>query len=135
MPDWIVNPPDWIKNMKFSGDLRLRYDMLEREPLESSTAPDIARNRGRFRLRLGAETQILDDVKVGFGLASGNGNPRSTNQTFDSEFLKKPVTIDYAFAEYKPLKWLSISAGKLKDESHLSGQQPGFSHFGPHLGS
>ncbi|MGD0918760.1 MAG: putative porin [Thermodesulfobacteriota bacterium] len=126
LPDWIVNPPDWIKNMKFSGDLRLRYDMLEREPLESSTAPDIARNRGRFRLRLGAETQILDDVKVGFGLASGNGNPRSANQTFDSEFLKKPITIDYAFAEYTPIKWLSISAGKLKTNPIFRDSSLGF---------
>jgi hypothetical protein len=126
IPDWIKNPPDWIKNMKFSGDLRLRYDYLDREPPESSTAEDIARNRGRFRYRLGVETQIVDDVKVGFGLASGSGNPRSNNQTFDSEFTKKPVTIDYAYAAYTPLKWLSISAGKLKTNPIFRANSLGF---------
>jgi hypothetical protein len=114
LPDWIKNPPDWIKNTKFSGDFRLRYDRLDREPA-SSTTPDVARDRARFRLRLGAETQIIDDVKVGFGLAtSENGNPRSNNQTFNSEFSKKSVSIDYAYVAYTPINWLSISGGKLK---------------------
>ena len=114
LPDWIKNPPDWIKNIKFSGDLTLRYDYIDRKPPESSTAPDIDRNRGRFRLRFGAEDQILDDVKVGFGLASGDGNPRSMFQTFNSEFLKKPINIDYVYVAYTPVEWLGISAGKLK---------------------
>jgi hypothetical protein len=112
--------------MKLSGDFRLRYDYLDREPPESSTAQDISRNRGRFRYRLGVESKILDDVKVGFGLASGSGNPRSTNQTFDSEFTKKAVTIDNAFAEYTPLKWLSISAGKLKTNPIFRDSSLGF---------
>jgi hypothetical protein len=126
MPDWVKNPPDWIKNIKFSGDFRLRYDYLDREPPESSTTKDIARNRGRFRYRLGVDTQIIDEVKVGFGLAPGSGNPRSNNQTFDSEFTKKPVTIDYAYAAYAPLKWLNISAGKLKTNPIFRANSLGF---------
>ena len=120
LPDWIKNPPDWIKNIKFSGDLRLRYEYSQRDTTPSD---DEERNRGRFRLRVGADTTILKDVSVGFGLASGNGDPRSTNQTFDSTFSKKPINIDYAQAIYTPLPWLlskdtpwlSLQGGKLKN--------------------
>jgi hypothetical protein len=59
------------------------------------------------------ESQLLDTVKVGFGLATGSGDPRSTNQTFTNSFEKPTVRIDYAFAEWKPIDWFKISGGKL----------------------
>jgi hypothetical protein len=119
LPDWITNPPDWIKNIKFSGDLRLRYEYIY---TDTTPNDDPERNRGRFRLRVGADTKIIDGVSVGFGLASGNGDPRSTNQTFDSTFSKKSINIDYAQAIYTPvpwllspnIPWLSLQGGKLK---------------------
>ncbi len=114
IPDWIKNPPDWIKNIKFSGDLRLRYQWEQRD---ATSENDPERNRFRFRWRLGAETKVLDNLSVGFGLASGGGDPRSTNQTFQDTFSKKPVTIDYAFAVYKPFDWVTLSGGKLKATS------------------
>ncbi len=124
IPDWIKNPPDWIKKIKFSGDLRLRYDYLNREPTaaqEAKGTQDFARNRARFRWRLGAETQIIDGVTVGFGLASvdnssSGNNPRSNNQTFNGEFSKKFVGINYAYVAYTPtfFPWLTVSGGKLK---------------------
>jgi hypothetical protein len=107
LPDWVVNPPDWIKNIKPSGDLRFRYQTENREDDNND-----ARERGRFRLRLGAETKLVDEVKVGFGVASGSGDPRSTNQTFDNTFDKDNINIDYAFAEYTPVKWFSLMGGK-----------------------
>jgi hypothetical protein len=122
VPDWIKNPPDWIKNFKLSGDLRLRYEYNHRD---STVNDDRERERGRFRWRLGVDTKIVDDVTVGFGLTSGSlssasttygtvGDPRSTEQTFDSSFSKKPLAINYAFAQYKPLQWLSLVGGKLR---------------------
>jgi len=110
LPDWVINPPDWIKNIKLSGDLRLRYQWEDRKDDDKED-----RNRGRFRLRLGAETRLVDEVKVGFGLASGSGDPRSTNVTFENTFEKKNVKIDYAFAEYKPAKWFSVIGGKFQN--------------------
>ena len=107
LPEWIKNPPEWIKNTKFAGDLRLRYQYDDREGSSD-------RNRGKFRWRLGAETKIIDDVTVGFGLASGSGDPRGLDQTFDSSFSKDTLNINYAFAQYKPLQRLSLSGGKLK---------------------
>jgi hypothetical protein len=111
IPDWIKNPPDWIKNIKFAGDFRLRYQWEHRD---ATTGDDPDRDRFRFRWRVGAQTKVFNNLNVGFGLASGGGDPRSTNQTFQDTFSKKPVTIDYAFAVYKPFDWVSISGGKLK---------------------
>ena len=123
LPDWIKNPPDWIKNIKLSGDLRLRYQYDHKD---STPNDDPERNRGRFRWRLGAETKIIDDVTVGFGLASGSGDPRTTDQTFDSSSSKKLLYIDYAFAQYQPFQWLSLSAGKLKTNPIFRANSLGF---------
>ena len=110
LPDWVVNPPDWIKNIKLSGDLRTRYQWEDRDQDDK-----LERNRGRFRLRLGAETKLVDEVKVGFGLASGSGDPRSTNVSFENTFEKKNIKIDYGFAEYSPAKWFSLVGGKFQN--------------------
>lgn len=107
IPDWIINPPEWIKNIKLSGDLRLRYQWEDKKDDDKEN-----RDRGRFRLRLGAETKIVEGVNVGFGLAGGSGDPRSTNVTFENTFEKKNIRIDYAFTEYTPIKGLSLIGGK-----------------------
>ena len=122
IPDWILNPPDFIKRIKFSGDFRLRYDYLNREPTaeqEAAGTQDFARNRARFRLRFGAETEIMDGLKVGFGLASQNSSTesRSNMVTFAHDFSKKIVGINYAYIAYTPtfFPWLTVEGGKLKD--------------------
>jgi hypothetical protein len=99
--------PDWVKNTKVKGDLRLRY--------ENSDKKDDARGsvgRERFRLRAGAETTITDGLSIGFGLASGTGDQRSANQTLTNSFTRKNVWIDYAYARYAPTKWFSVTGGK-----------------------
>ncbi|MCX5797968.1 MAG: hypothetical protein NTU90_00095, partial [Proteobacteria bacterium] len=77
--EWEV--PDWVKNTKFKGDLRLRGEIVDRAETSAGT-----RERERYRLRVGADTTITDQVMVGFGLGSGeyasalagaNGNARS----------------------------------------------------------
>ncbi len=107
---WWKELPEWVKNVKFKGDLSLRYQMDDRS--DDGIEP---RHRGRFRLRLGAETKVIEDVKVGFGLASGSGDPRSPYVTFENTFEGKNIRIDYAFAEYSPTKWLSLIGGKFKN--------------------
>jgi hypothetical protein len=110
LPDWIINPPEWIKNIKPTGDIRLRYQW---EDTEDDSKED--RNRGRFRLRLGAETKLVDEVKVGFGLASGSGDPRSYNVTFENTFEKKNIRIDYVYAQYTPANSFSLIGGKFQN--------------------
>ncbi len=100
--------PRWIKNTKFSGDFRLRYQLNDRHG-----AAD--RHRGRYRLRLGCVTPITDRITVGFGIATGGSNPRSTNQSMDNTFETPDVRLDYAYAAYQPFGWLTVIAGKFKN--------------------
>jgi len=75
--------PDWVKNTRFRGDLRLRYQTENRDDDGKSS-----RDRYRMRMRAGIESKVADKVTVGFGLATGSGDPRSTNQTFQDTFSK-----------------------------------------------
>jgi hypothetical protein len=112
--------PMWLQTFKLKGDLRLRYEYSERDGNTQGRVTDngqtIDRQRGRFRLRVGAESKVNDQAKVYFGLASGSdGDPRSTNQTFQDSFAKKSVWIDYAYVDYTPLKWLELIGGRMKN--------------------
>jgi len=99
--------PDWIKNTKFKGDIRLRYEARDREDDQRGT-----QGRGRFRLRAGLETQVAEGITAGFGLKSGTGDQRSPNQTMTNVFTGKSVWTDYAYARYAPAPWFSIIGGK-----------------------
>ena len=102
--------PSWMDNLKFSGNLRLRYEH------DHDDIGD-AHNLGRFRLRFGVVKTFPDqDLEVGFRLASGSSDdPTSTNQTFTGSFDKKSIWIDRAYAKWMP-KWIqgfSVVAGKM----------------------
>ncbi|MEW5895608.1 MAG: putative porin [Candidatus Omnitrophota bacterium] len=106
--------PDWIQTIKLKGDLRLRFQT------ERKDSADHWKNRGRYRLRFGAEANPLSNLKVGFGLASGDSNDsRSTNETFDDNFSKDDVWIDYAYAEYTPMRDLKMIGGKFASKDYL----------------
>lgn len=100
--------PAWLDKIKFSGDLRLRYQHDDQDG-----AP--GRDRGRYRARLNVTAQVIEQIKVIIGLASGSDDPRSTNETFDDSFSSKGVTLDLAYAEYTPVKWAEILGGKMKN--------------------
>ena len=106
--------PAWLDNLKFYGDMRLRYHY---ETFSSSRAKD--RSKGRFRLRVGAKkTWWEKQMEVDFRIASGSSDdPSSTNQTFDGNMSEKNVWIDLAYAKYKPdwLKGLEAVGGKMKN--------------------
>ncbi|HTL46671.1 MAG TPA: putative porin, partial [Verrucomicrobiae bacterium] len=115
----------WIKDLKFSGDLRLRYEGFHYNSGNPSETDD--RNRFRYRLRYGFEKKMNDQMNIGFFMASGeqsagaNNDPNSTNTTFDNNFNFKPIFIERAWATYKPkflsnigpLKTSEITAGKM----------------------
>jgi hypothetical protein len=99
--------PDWVKNTKLKGDLRLRYEARDREDDTRGT-----QGRGRIRLRAGLESTITDDLTVGFGMATGSGDQRSANQTLSGDFTRKSIWVDYAYARWAPSKYFSIMGGK-----------------------
>lgn len=111
--------PTWLENLKFCGDLRLRYqgDSFNWGASDGSEKKD--RNRARFRLRFGVVKTWLDDqIEVGFRLATGeNNDATSPHQTFTGDFSKKDVWIDLAYASYAPkaFKGFSITGGKMKN--------------------
>ncbi len=118
----------WLKDLKFSGDLRLRYEAFNYGSGNPSETDD--RNRFRYRLRYGFEKTFNPQMKVGFALASGesgasgsnglNVDPTSTNTTFDNNFNFKPIYIERAYGTYTPnfgakkgiLEKTEITAGK-----------------------
>lgn len=100
--------PAWVQRMKLSGDLRVRYQWQKRK----GSAND--RHRGRYRFRIGVTTQIVDMVEVGFGLATGSGDPRSTNQTMQKTFQTEDIRIDYAYAKWTPDPRVDVYLGKFK---------------------
>ena len=105
---------DWLKDVKVSGDLRLRYEGQFRDRAVSNGKD---RHRGRVRLRIGAKKKLADDqVEIGIRLATGGGTT-STNQTFDNNFNGKDVFVDRAYAKVKPnaLKCLTVVGGKMSN--------------------
>jgi hypothetical protein len=102
--------PEWVQNTKIKGDLRLRFQNLhEKNPGDISKDTTV----GRIRMRLGLESKINDKLKLGIGIATGSGDPRSTNITFGSYSTKKGIYLDYAYAKYDPFSWLNITGGKM----------------------
>lgn len=114
--------PAWIQTMSMKGDFRLRYQFNHSKTINNLTNE---RHRGRIRLRLGIDSKVNDQLQVAVGLATGrdaglslNGDStRSTNQTFEDSFSKKPINLDYAYAKYSPLPWASLIGGKMKLDS------------------
>ncbi|MDD5408742.1 MAG: putative porin [Candidatus Omnitrophica bacterium] len=102
--------PAWVQNMKLKGDLRLRYQN-KHDKAANNYQQDT--NIGRIRLRLGLEAKINDKLMAGIGIATGSGDPRSTNITFGSYNTKKSIVLDYGYAKYSPFPWLNLVGGKM----------------------
>jgi hypothetical protein len=110
--------PLWIQNLAIKGDLRLRYQE------DTDKSKNFTRQRERLRLRLGFETRVIENVKAGFGLATGqlttasgdvyDKEPTSTNYTFGNGFSKPTCMVDYGFLEYTPYNGVVLTGGKMK---------------------
>ena len=75
-----------MEKVHFKGDLRLRYESIERDDADN-------KYRNRYRLRLGLTIDLADKLHFEAGMRSGFGNPTSGNQTFLDD---KPLS-DYFF--------------------------------------
>ena len=98
--------PAWVQNIKLKGDLRLRYQYKH----EKATGDT---NIGRVRARLGLEDKVNEKILAGIGIATGSGDPRSTNISFGDYNSKKTLVLDYAYAKYNALPWLTLVGGKM----------------------
>ena len=67
-----------FNRVHFKGDLRLRYESIERDDSDNTY-------RNRYRLRLGTKVDLIDNLQFEVGMRSGFGNPTSGNQTFHDD--------------------------------------------------
>jgi hypothetical protein len=102
--------PAWAQNIKIKGDARIRYQ-YKHEKAAHNYSKDT--QIGRVRMRLGLEGRVNDQLMAGVGLATGSGDPRSTNISFGGYDTKKTMVLDYAYGKYSPLNGLNIIGGKM----------------------
>ncbi|MDJ0749214.1 MAG: putative porin [Woeseiaceae bacterium] len=107
----------WADRIKFKGDVRLRHETIDEDGEEE-------RARMRFRARLGLSTNVSDNVKFVFQLATGGDNPVSTNQSFDSGFSTKDIGVDLAYVDWKISDSVNLYGGKMKNPMYRAGSVP-----------
>lgn len=107
----------WIKELKLSGDLRLRYqyDTAQlQEPIlpnTNGTNGTQQRSRWRFRLRLFADYVLDNGFFGGFGLQTSAANDTG-NQTFTDAYRNYSIFISKAFLGWNGYPGLTFIAGK-----------------------
>ena len=110
--------PDWVTGYKLSGDFRGRFD-----DMNSGNPAVLDRIRLRYRLRVGLQVNMKDDLEVGFRLGSGDNSqgspssPLSNNQTMAGDASKKALYVDTAYGKWTPIHnddWkLAATFGKM----------------------
>ncbi|MFA4990150.1 MAG: putative porin [Candidatus Omnitrophota bacterium] len=104
--------PEWLQKIKMKGDFRLRYANTRQKGSNDDS-------KGQIRVRLGLDTKINDQMKVGIGMSTGStSNPRSTNATIadsNGPASFKSIILNYAYAAYSPTTWLTLTGGKFKN--------------------
>ncbi len=98
----------WTDNIKLKGDFRYRYEEIDVDGAQT-------RDRNRIRARPEIIATLPDDVTVGFGLATGNGDPVSSNQTLGAGNSSKQINLDLAYARWLPIENTYVEAGKFKN--------------------
>ena len=97
---WEVSHPSLLSRLEWSGDFRGRFEnfFYDEDDFGIDTQD---RNRGRYRLRVGARAKVNDVVTAGFRVASGENDHRSTNQSFgrEDDFGPDSIFIDQAYVE------------------------------------
>lgn len=103
-------PSNWTDRLKVNGDVRIRGEYTEKED-------DPSRERMRLRARLWLDAMISDNLKAVIGLATGDGDPASSNQTMDDAFSRKPIRLDLAYIDWRPgfAPGLALDAGKMRN--------------------
>ena len=99
---------EWTSKLAWKGDFRYRHEQVDPEEAVNDQV------RHRIRARFGLTAKVNDIVSATVQLATngGNSDPRSTNQTLGDGLTRKGVGVDLAYADWKPIKGLSVQLGK-----------------------
>jgi len=105
-----------LGRIELSGDLRGRFENFRYNgDALGKTRAD--RSRMRYRLRIKGKAEINRYIDAVFRIASGGGDPRSTNNTLGNgqDFMADPVSIDMAYLQFNaPEEWLPATKAKLR---------------------
>jgi hypothetical protein len=123
--------PDWVRNMKWEGDIRVRF---EHDSFADNNAPQVdvattnanrslallntakSTDRERIRARIGISTDLDDSASVGVRLSTGSlTNPVSENQTLGSYESRYTTTFDRLYLNYRPASFLSTTLGRFEN--------------------
>ena len=95
------------QSLIFKGDLRLR--------LQNDWQSNDNRLRERFNFRFGAKKELSKQTDINFGLATGDTDSRSTNQTYDNSFETVDIRLDYAYLKHNYSNSIEFTLGKMKN--------------------
>ena len=111
-----LNLSSSITELKFSGDLRMRYEYNAQVPELATGAAALANetSRQRFRLRFNTDVLLQKGFSAGFALETGQSSD-SANQTFTGAADDYGVFIAKAYIGWSPnLNWAFV-LGKQKN--------------------
>jgi hypothetical protein len=113
----------WAEKVKISGDLRYRHEHVDEQQL-GSVRWENGVDRHRIRARLMLEALLNDEWGLGFRIASGSGDPVSTNQDLEDSFSGKQIWLDLAYFDWHPASAprLNVYGGKIKNPFYNVGQ-------------
>jgi hypothetical protein len=111
-----VKGTDWASKVTVTGDMRYRYEAISDDSATNAAGVTTAdRYRDRIRARLAVTAKATDNLTVGIGLTTAEGqDPRSGNQSLTGAFNKKPIEVDLAYFDWKFAGWGDLIGGKMK---------------------
>jgi hypothetical protein len=116
--------PEWTKRIRLSGDVRLRYeaDLFDDNNAILAQPSDPTRLMNtrnddynfKYRVRLGLEAQINDQLDAVARLSTGNTtNPVSTNTILGDFMNKDNIVFDLAYLKWKPIDGVALYGGRM----------------------
>ncbi|MGA9110656.1 MAG: putative porin [Smithella sp.] len=116
--------PEWIKNIRFGGDMRLRYEgdrfdknngyyFIPSNPTQlMNTTTD--HDYFRYRVRIGVEVPINDQMEAIIRLGTGNTTvPVSTTITMGNFMERDTGYFDLAYIRWHPWNFLTFEGGRM----------------------
>ena len=108
---------EFLEKITFFGDIRLRWEVKNRDKSNSSSPSKINQDteRARLRFRTGAKFHIDKELDMVFRISTGGvGSFNSGNQTLGSGLDKKDISLDQAYVSWSPNAW-TLEVGKVKN--------------------
>jgi hypothetical protein len=116
--------PEWIKNIRFGGDMRLRYEgdrfdqnngyyFIPSTPTQlMNTTTD--HDYFRYRVRVGVEVPVNDQMEAIIRLGTGNNTvPVSTTLTMGNYMERDTAYLDLAYIRWHPWNFLTFEGGRM----------------------